>query len=111
MEHLKPYDTLEHVLCEMHPHQKIFDFVSSEYGTNVILTGIKDSSRDEVYDRRYTYGIPLKHIQKAGDMDLLDYALNTVVVYASQQLKKTSNGDYEVSNPHEAVLGFIELRW
>ncbi len=111
MEALKPYDTLQHVLCTEDPNKRISDFVSQQYGHRVILTGIKDESRDDVYSRQYTYGIPLKKLCNSGDMDLLDYAQNTVVVYASEYLRKTSNGDYEVINPQEAVLGFVELGW
>lgn len=111
MESLKPYNTLQNILCSEHPHRSIFDFVVEQYGHRVILTGIKNESRDDVYSRRYTYGIPLRKVCSNCDMDILDYAQNTVVVYASEHLRKTSNGDYEVKNPQEAVLGFVELGW
>lgn len=111
MEALKPYNTLDHVLCTERPHQTISDYVAQFYGRHVILTGIKDSCYDDVFHREYTYGIPLKNVCDHWGMDLLDYAQNTVVVYDAGQLKPTSNGDYEVSDPYKAVLGFVHLTW
>ncbi len=111
METLKPHDTLPNVLCAPEPHRDILRFVEGQYGTHVILTGIKDESREDVYSRQFTFGIPLKKLCEKNGMDLLDYAQNTVVIYASGHLKKTPNGDYEVRNPYEAVLGFLELSW
>jgi len=111
MEALKPYATLPHVLCAEQPHRNISQFVAQQYGKRVILTGIKNECRDEVYSRQYTYGIPLSKLCDPCGMDLLDYAQNTVVVYDSHYLKPTLNGDYEVKDPYAAVLGFVELTW
>lgn len=111
MELLKPKDTLPSVLSRERPHQDIFDFIAKRYGIHVILTGIKNGSEEEAYERRYTYGIPLRKLRTGCDMDLLDYAQNMVVVYSSRYLERTPNGDYEVKDPYKAVLGFVELGW
>lgn len=111
MEAPKPFNTLDHVLCSERPHRTISDFISHFYGNAVILTGIKDCCFDDVFTREYTFGIPLKDVCDQWGIDLLDYAQNTVVVYDAGQLKETSNGDYEVSDPFSAVLGFVHLTW
>ena len=94
-------------------YSTIAEAVADNFGVDSILTGIKCESQPSAFTKTSTYGIPLSELSQADvSSDLLDYAQNTVVIYAASKLKRTSNGDFQINGePAQAILGFLRLGW
>ncbi len=83
--------------------------VRENFGDRIVLTGIKDDSVLDSLTRTSSYGIPIEDIGCNSGLDILDYAMSSIVVYDKDCLDHSPNGDYLINNPRDAVKGFLKL--
>ncbi len=83
--------------------------VRENFGDRVVLAGIKDDSVLDSLTRTSSYGIPIEDLGCDFGPDILDYAMFSIVVYDKDYLNPSSNGDYIINNPRDAVKGFLKL--